>query len=158
MLIKPSLDQLLPHTENSYTLAILVAKRARQLIEGALPMIESHTPNRVTLSCEEVAESTVVAVPGQHTPFVPLHPDVIARLEEEKRAKEDSGRLEILQGMANKDTKVAETKQESSIIDLQMFSDALEQASLEYAEKEAAQANQSEDEAVSEEQAEDTEA
>ena len=35
MLVKPPLERLLPKVENRYTLAILVAKRARQLVDGA---------------------------------------------------------------------------------------------------------------------------
>ncbi len=39
MLVKPPMENLLPKVDNRYTLAILVAKRARQLVDGALPLV-----------------------------------------------------------------------------------------------------------------------
>ncbi|MDD2214102.1 MAG: DNA-directed RNA polymerase subunit omega [Oscillospiraceae bacterium] len=78
MLVKPTIDELLPKTENRYTLAVLVAKRARQLVDGAKPMINSASPNLVTMASEEVAASAVVGVPGLHEPKVPLRPEVEA--------------------------------------------------------------------------------
>ena len=41
MLVRPSLEQLLPKVESRYTLAMLVAKRTRQLVDGAQPMSTS---------------------------------------------------------------------------------------------------------------------
>lgn len=90
MLNKPPLDELLPKTENRYTLAVLVAKRARQLVDGAQPMIDSASPNLVTLASEEVAESAVVGVPGDHNPTIPIRPDIeAARLAAERDADND---------------------------------------------------------------------
>lgn len=90
MLNKPPLDELLPKTENRYTLAVLVAKRARQLVDGAQPLIDSDSPNLVTLASEEVAESTVVGVPGDHNPVVPIRPEIeAARLAAERDADND---------------------------------------------------------------------
>lgn len=90
MLNKPPLDELLPKTENRYTLAVLVAKRARQLVDGAQPMVENETPNLVTLASEEIVESTVVGVPGEHQPVVPIRPEIeAARLAAERDADND---------------------------------------------------------------------
>lgn len=90
MLNKPPLDELLPKTENRYTLAVLVAKRARQLVDGAQPMVESDIPNLVTLASEEIVESTVVGVPGDHKPIVPIRPEIeAARLAAERDADND---------------------------------------------------------------------
>lgn len=90
MLNKPPLDELLPKTENRYTLAVLVAKRARQLVDGAQPMINSESPNLVTLASEEVAESAVVGVPGDHQPVIPIRPEIEAqRLAAERDADND---------------------------------------------------------------------
>lgn len=90
MLNKPPLDELLPKTENRYTLAVLVAKRARQLVAGARPLIYSESPNLVTLASEEVAESGVVGVPGEHDPVVPIRPEIEeARLAAERDADND---------------------------------------------------------------------
>lgn len=76
MLIKPPLEKLLPKVECRYTLAMLVAKRTRQLVDGAQPMIESDSPNLVTLACEEIAAGKVICVEGSHNPTVPLRPEV----------------------------------------------------------------------------------
>lgn len=92
MLIKPSLESLLPKVESRYTLAMLVAKRARQLVDGGQPMVESETPNLVTLACEEVAADKVICVPGIHTPVVPLRPEIeeARRLAREMAANQAS--------------------------------------------------------------------
>ena len=76
MLVKPPLEQLLPKVESRYTLAMLVAKRTRQLVDGAQPMVDSDSPNLVTLACEEIAQDKVVCVEGIFTPVVPLRPEI----------------------------------------------------------------------------------
>ena len=76
MLVKPPLEQLLPKVESRYTLAMLVAKRTRQLVDGAQPMVESDSPNLVTLACEEIAQDKVICVEGIFTPVVPLRPEI----------------------------------------------------------------------------------
>jgi len=76
MLVKPPLEQLLPKVESRYTLAMLVAKRTRQLVDGAQPMVDSDSPNLVTLACEEIAQDKVVCAEGIFTPVVPLRPEI----------------------------------------------------------------------------------
>ncbi len=76
MLVKPPLEQLLPKVESRYTLAMLVAKRTRQLVDGAQPMVETDSPNLVTVACEEIAQDKVICVEGIFTPFVPLRPEI----------------------------------------------------------------------------------
>ena len=78
MLVKPPMEKLLTKAENRYTLAILVAKRARQLVDGAQPLTESESPNLVTLACEELAANTVKLVHGHVTPHIPLRPEIEA--------------------------------------------------------------------------------
>ena len=39
MLTDPPIEKLLPNTECAYELVALVSKRARQLVDGAQPMI-----------------------------------------------------------------------------------------------------------------------
>lgn len=92
MLIKPPIETLLPKVESRYTLAMLVAKRARQLVDGAQPMVESDSPNLVTLACEEVAADRVICVPGLHNPVVPLRPEIeeARRLAREMAANQAS--------------------------------------------------------------------
>ena len=78
MLVKPPLERLLPKVENRYTLAILVAKRARQLVDGAMPLMRSDSPNLVTVACEELGSNRVACVRGQVAVHIPLRPEVEA--------------------------------------------------------------------------------
>ncbi|NCA98949.1 MAG: DNA-directed RNA polymerase subunit omega [Clostridia bacterium] len=78
MLVKPPMEQLLHKAENRYTLAILVAKRARQLVDGAQPLTESDSPNLVTIACEEIAADTVRLVRGHVNPHIQLRPEIEA--------------------------------------------------------------------------------
>lgn len=78
MLVKPPMEKLLPKVENRYVLAILVAKRARQLVNGALPMTQSDTPNLVTVACEELGADKIACVKGHVTPYIPLRPEIEA--------------------------------------------------------------------------------
>lgn len=88
MLTKPSIEELLPKAENRYVLAMLTAKRARQLVDGAQPMIETKTENHVSLAAEEIHVDKVKAVKGYPDIKVPLRPEVEAeRLNAELEAE-----------------------------------------------------------------------
>lgn len=58
-MIKPPLEALLDRVENKYALVIVAAKRARQLKEGALPMVDVDSGNPVTVALEEVAAGKI---------------------------------------------------------------------------------------------------
>lgn len=58
-MIKPPLEALLDRVENKYALVIVAAKRARQLKEGALPMVDVDTGNPVTVALEEIAAGKI---------------------------------------------------------------------------------------------------
>lgn len=58
-MIKPPLEALLDRVENKYALVIVAAKRARQLKEGALPMVEVESGNPVTTALEEIAAGKI---------------------------------------------------------------------------------------------------
>ncbi len=51
-------DRALEKVDARYSLVILVAKRARQLVEDALPLVESQSNKPVTVAMEELAEGT----------------------------------------------------------------------------------------------------
>jgi DNA-directed RNA polymerase subunit omega len=57
--IKPPLEALLDRVANKYALVIVAAKRARQLKEGSLPMVEVESGNPVTVALEEIAAGKV---------------------------------------------------------------------------------------------------
>ena len=60
-MIRPPLETLLDKVDNKYALVISVAKRARQLKEGQLPMVDIPSTNPVTVALEEIAAGKVRA-------------------------------------------------------------------------------------------------
>ncbi|MGH2348600.1 MAG: DNA-directed RNA polymerase subunit omega [bacterium] len=58
-MIKPPLEALLDRVENKYALVIVAAKRARQLKDGALPMVDVESGNPVTVALEEIAAGKI---------------------------------------------------------------------------------------------------
>lgn len=58
-MIKPPLEALLDRVENKYALVTVAAKRARQLKEGALPMVDVDSGNPVTVALEEIAAGKI---------------------------------------------------------------------------------------------------
>lgn len=51
---KPSITKLLTKADCRYTLVCMVAKRARQLVGGSLPLIDTKEIKPVTISVDEV--------------------------------------------------------------------------------------------------------
>jgi DNA-directed RNA polymerase subunit omega len=64
-MIRPPLESLLEKVDNKYSLVITVAKRARQLKEGHLPMVDIGSNNPVTVALEEIAAGKVRPEKGQ---------------------------------------------------------------------------------------------
>lgn len=58
-MIKPPLEELLEHVESKYSLVITAAKRARQLRDGSLPLVDVDSANPVSIALEEVATGRV---------------------------------------------------------------------------------------------------
>jgi DNA-directed RNA polymerase subunit omega len=58
-MIRPPLESLLEKVDNKYALVIAVAKRARQLKEGHLPMVDIASTNPVTVALEELAAGKI---------------------------------------------------------------------------------------------------
>ncbi len=59
MMIRPPLESLLEKIENKYVLVVAVAKRARVLKEGQLPMVDVASSNPVTVALEEIAAGKI---------------------------------------------------------------------------------------------------
>jgi DNA-directed RNA polymerase subunit omega len=59
MMIRPPLESLLDKIDNKYALVVAVAKRARVLKEGQLPMVDVASSNPVTVSLEEIAAGKI---------------------------------------------------------------------------------------------------
>lgn len=58
-MIKPPLEALLERVGNKYALVIVAAKRARQIKEGALSVVDLDTRNPVTAALEEIASGKI---------------------------------------------------------------------------------------------------
>ena len=53
-MLNPSFDEVLKEGDSRYTLVLLVTKRARQLIEGQSPLIETDSKKPVSIAIEEI--------------------------------------------------------------------------------------------------------
>ncbi len=58
-MIKPPLEELLEHVESKYSLVIITAKRARQLKDGVLSLVDVDSANPVSIALEEIATGRV---------------------------------------------------------------------------------------------------
>lgn len=92
MLTDPPIEQLLPKAECAYELVALVSKRARQLVDGAQPMIPDSAANMVSLACKEVAQGKVVCVSGdkEQSTFVPKTREAREAIAAALKAKEEA--------------------------------------------------------------------
>ncbi|SDD41213.1 DNA-directed RNA polymerase subunit omega [Sporomusa acidovorans] len=58
-MINPSLDVLVKKVDSKYTLVVLAAKRAREIMDGQQPLAESKSNKPVTIALEEVAQGKI---------------------------------------------------------------------------------------------------
>lgn len=58
-MINPSLDSLVKKVDSKYTLVVLAAKRAREIMDGQQPLIECKSNKPVTIALEEVARGKI---------------------------------------------------------------------------------------------------
>lgn len=88
MLTDPSIEKLKAKSASPYDLAVLVSKRARELTDGAQPMVDdTDAANVVSLACREVAADKIVAVEGDVSSqaVIPItREERIRRIEEER--------------------------------------------------------------------------
>jgi len=59
MMVKPAVTDLLKVVDNRFTLAVMTAKRARQIAAGDPPMTKVKEESPVTLAVNEIAERRV---------------------------------------------------------------------------------------------------
>jgi DNA-directed RNA polymerase subunit omega len=59
-MIYPSLDVLVDKVDSKYTLVVLAAKRAREIMNGEESMVDSKSNKPVTVALEEVAQGRIV--------------------------------------------------------------------------------------------------
>lgn len=58
-LISPSIDNLLTKVENKYVLALLAARRARELFDGSDQCIDDYFSSKVTVAINEIDRGKV---------------------------------------------------------------------------------------------------
>ncbi|MGI6092802.1 MAG: DNA-directed RNA polymerase subunit omega [Veillonellaceae bacterium] len=58
-MIHPSLDVLVKKVDSKYTLVVLAAKRAREILDGNTPTVESKSNKQVTIALEEIASNNI---------------------------------------------------------------------------------------------------
>ncbi|QJW48342.1 DNA-directed RNA polymerase subunit omega [bacterium BFN5] len=58
-MIHPSLDALVNKVDSKYTLVVLAAKRARELMSGENATVDSKSNKQVTVALEEVAQGKI---------------------------------------------------------------------------------------------------
>ena len=58
-MIHPSLDVLVEKVDSKYTLVVLAAKRAREIMGGQQPLADSKSNKPVTVALEEVAQGKI---------------------------------------------------------------------------------------------------
>jgi len=58
-MLNPSLNHVLKEGDSKYTLVLLAAKRARSIIDGSDPLIETDSSKPVTIAIEEILDGKV---------------------------------------------------------------------------------------------------
>lgn len=56
---QPSLDVLRQKVDSRFTLVVVAAKRARQLLDGAPPLVECSSDKPVSIALKELAEDKI---------------------------------------------------------------------------------------------------
>ncbi|OHW62636.1 DNA-directed RNA polymerase subunit omega [Andreesenia angusta] len=58
-MLYPTTDELLKKVDSRYTLVVMVSKRARQLLEGAEPLVNAKGKKVLSLAVQEIADGEV---------------------------------------------------------------------------------------------------
>lgn len=58
-MLNPSFKELADKGDSRYTLVMLTAKRARRIVDGAKPLIETTSKKAVSIALEEVLEGEI---------------------------------------------------------------------------------------------------
>lgn len=66
-MLYPSIDNLMSTADSKYTLVIVAAKRARQLLDGASTKLEPKSHKNVGIALEEIMAGELVPPPVEAT-------------------------------------------------------------------------------------------
>lgn len=58
-MLNPSFNELAKRGDSRYTLVMLTAKRARKIIEGSKPLVETSSKKPVSIALQEVLEGRI---------------------------------------------------------------------------------------------------
>lgn len=58
-MLYPTTDELLERVDSRYTLVVMVSKRARQLLDGATPLVETNAKKVLSVAVSEIAAGKV---------------------------------------------------------------------------------------------------
>lgn len=58
-MINPSIDILVTKVDSKYTLVVLAAKRAREIMDGSASLVESKSNKQVTIALEEISQDKI---------------------------------------------------------------------------------------------------
>ncbi len=58
-MIFPSLSDLMKNIDSRYTLVVLIAKRARQLVDGSQKLVKCNSDKPVTIAIHEIYENKI---------------------------------------------------------------------------------------------------
>lgn len=62
MMIEPPIDELVKKTHGRYALVLAVSKRARQLNDGALPLVDGTNKKAITVAVDELYKNKIEIV------------------------------------------------------------------------------------------------
>jgi len=58
-MINPSIDTLVKKVDSKYTLVVLAAKRAREIMDGSTSLVDSKSNKQVTIALDEIAQDKI---------------------------------------------------------------------------------------------------
>lgn len=62
------IEELVQQLGSSYDVVVVASKRAKQLRDGARPLVETETNNPLTIAFHEIAEGKIIAQPVEEIP------------------------------------------------------------------------------------------
>ncbi|WP_138159308.1 DNA-directed RNA polymerase subunit omega [Peptoniphilus catoniae] len=84
-MIIPSFEELKEITDSRYSLVVLISKRARKIVEGSGPLIETENTKPVSVAIEEAVKGAIV-----------YGPDMSDKAYRERIEKEKQEKLETI--------------------------------------------------------------
>ncbi len=62
------IEELIESIGNSYDVVVTAAKRAKQLCDGARPLVEIESKNTLTIALHEIAAGKIIVLPPEEAP------------------------------------------------------------------------------------------